>query len=95
MLAPLLIFAKRWQFCSFISSVKFGCVCSNRVSPNGKSIGEVREFEELKVQERPNGADIFSMKRTYKKIVEWKNSGGKKSGVVQLRLSSRILPIQC
>ncbi|WP_159447616.1 hypothetical protein [Soonwooa buanensis] len=47
-----------------------------RLAANGKSIGEVRAFEELKVQERPNGADIFSMKRTYKKIVEWKNSGG-------------------
>jgi len=27
---------------------------------NGKSIGEVRAFEELKVQERPNGADALS-----------------------------------
>jgi hypothetical protein len=31
------------------------------MSANGKSIGEVRAFEELKVQERPNGANIFSM----------------------------------
>jgi len=28
---------------------------------NGKSIGEVRAFEELKVQEKLNGADAFSM----------------------------------
>jgi hypothetical protein len=28
---------------------------------NGKSIGEVRAFEELKVQERLNLADAFSM----------------------------------
>ncbi|QIG88583.1 hypothetical protein G6R40_02405 [Chryseobacterium sp. POL2] len=46
------------------------------ITANGKSIGEVRAFEELKVQERPNVADIFSMKRTYKNLVEWKNSGG-------------------
>jgi len=31
------------------------------MSANGKSIGEVRAFEELKVQERPNEADIFSV----------------------------------
>jgi len=36
-------------------------VC-HKLTDNGKSIGEVRAFEELKVQERPNGADIFSMK---------------------------------
>ena len=44
-------------------------------SGNGKSIGEVRIFEELSVQEKPSVADIFSMKRTYKKNVKWKNSG--------------------
>ena len=34
---------------------------------NGKSIGEVRAFEELKVQERPNGADAFSDCLNYEK----------------------------
>jgi len=29
------------------------------ITANGKSIGEVWAFEELKVQERPNVADIF------------------------------------
>ena len=47
-----------------------------KISYNGKSIGEVRAFEEQNVQERPNGADIFSMKLNYKNNVEWKNSGG-------------------
>jgi hypothetical protein len=37
------------------------------ISPNGKSIGEVRAFEELKVQEKLNGADAFSILLTYKK----------------------------
>ena len=32
----------------------------HKITANGKSIGEVRAFEELKVQERPNGADAFS-----------------------------------
>ena len=57
-----------------------------RLSHNGKSIGEVRAFEEQNVQESSDVADIFSMKRTYKKIVEWKNSGGKKSGIFQFRV---------
>jgi len=35
-------------------------VILDKLSANGKSIGEVRDFEELKVQERPNGADAFS-----------------------------------
>ena len=48
------------------------------MTDNGKSIGEVRAFEELKVQGSSDVADIFSMKRTYKKLVEWKNSGGEK-----------------
>ena len=56
------------------------------MSYNGKSIGEVRAFEERKVQESSDVADIFSMKRTYKKLVEWKNSGGKKSGIFQFRV---------
>ena len=30
-----------------------------KISHNGKSIGEVRDFEELKVQEFPIVADIF------------------------------------
>ena len=30
------------------------------MSHNGKSIGEVRAFEEQNVQFRPNGADVFS-----------------------------------
>ena len=38
------------------------------MSHNGKSIGEVRDFEELKVQERLNGADAFSMELNYKKM---------------------------
>ncbi|MGX9985911.1 hypothetical protein [Soonwooa purpurea] len=40
------------------------------ITANGKSIGEVRAFEELKVQGSSDVADIFSMKRTYKKLVE-------------------------
>ncbi|WP_374365396.1 hypothetical protein [Cloacibacterium sp.] len=62
---------------------------------NGKSIGEVRVFEELKVQERLNGANIFSMKLIYKKLVELKNIGGKKCKIFQFNTSSRILPIPC
>ena len=31
-----------------------------KISHNGKSIGEVRAFEELKVQEKPNVANAFS-----------------------------------
>jgi len=31
------------------------------ITANGKSIGEVRAFGELKVQERLNEADAFSM----------------------------------
>jgi len=54
------------------------------MSHNGKSIGEVRAFEELKVQGSLNVADIFSMKRTYKKLVKWKNSGVKILQKVQL-----------
>jgi hypothetical protein len=65
------------------------------VSHNGKSIGEVRAFEELKVQESSDVADIFSMKRTYKKIVKWKNSGGKSCRIFQFTTYPRILPIQC
>jgi len=38
------------------------------LADNGKSIGEVRDFEELKVQERPNEADAFSMELNYKKM---------------------------
>ena len=62
---------------------------------NGKSIGEVREFEELKVQERPNEADAFSMELSYKKNVELKSSGGKKAEDFQFRAKPRILPIPC
>ena len=38
------------------------------ITANGKSIGEVRAFEELKVQEIQNGANAFSMKLNYKKM---------------------------
>jgi len=38
------------------------------MSYNGKSIGEVRDFEGLKVQETPNVADIFSVELNYKKL---------------------------
>ena len=38
------------------------------MAANGKSIGEVRAFEELKVQERPNEANAFSIMLTYKKM---------------------------
>jgi len=38
------------------------------ISPYGKSIGEVRAFEELKVQERLNVANAFSLLLTYKKM---------------------------
>jgi len=67
----------------------------NIIAYNGKSIGEVRAFEERKVQESSDVADIFSMKRTYKKLVEWKNSGGESSRIFQFSTSPRILPIQC
>jgi len=40
----------------------------DKLSANGKSIGEVRTFEELKVQERPNEADIFFVELNYKKM---------------------------
>ncbi|QIG88633.1 hypothetical protein G6R40_02870 [Chryseobacterium sp. POL2] len=43
------------------------------ISANGKSIGEVREFEGLKVQEFRNVADAFSLLLTYKKIAELKS----------------------
>lgn len=38
------------------------------MSHNGKSIGEVRAFEEQKVQGRPNVANAFSIMLTYKKL---------------------------
>ncbi|UOE39149.1 hypothetical protein [Chryseobacterium oryzae] len=38
------------------------------IADNGKSIGEVRAFGELKVQERPNVADAFSMELNYEKM---------------------------
>ena len=41
---------------------------SDRVADNGKSIGEVRDFEELNVQEFTNVANAFSMKLNYKKM---------------------------
>ena len=47
-----------------------------KMSPNGKSIGEVRAKNKRMCDFRPNGADIFSMKLNYKNNVEWKNSGG-------------------
>jgi hypothetical protein len=31
----------------------------DKIADNGKSIGEVRDFEELKVQETPNVANAF------------------------------------
>jgi len=43
------------------------CTMLDTLSANGKSIGEVRAFEELKVQESSNGADAFSILLTYKK----------------------------
>lgn len=39
-----------------------------KVAANGKSIGEVRDFEELNVQEFTNVANAFSMKLNYKKM---------------------------
>ena len=38
------------------------------ITANGKSIGEVRDFEELKVQEIQNVANAFSILLTYKKL---------------------------
>ena len=38
------------------------------IATNGKSIGEVRDFEEQKVQERPNVANAFSILLTYKNL---------------------------
>ncbi|MGX9987478.1 hypothetical protein [Soonwooa purpurea] len=40
----------------------------DKITANGKSIGEVREFEGLKVQEFRNVADAFSLLLTYKKL---------------------------
>ena len=42
------------------------------ITANGKSIGEVRVFEELKVQEIQNVANAFSILLTYKKLQNWK-----------------------
>ena len=42
------------------------------ITANGKSIGEVRAFEELKVQEIQNVANAFSILLTYKKLQNWK-----------------------
>lgn len=42
--------------------------CLFKVAYNGKSIGEVRDFEELNVQEFTNVANAFSMKLNYKKM---------------------------
>jgi hypothetical protein len=39
-----------------------------KITLNGKSIGEVRAFEELKVQGTTNGANAFSIMLTYKKL---------------------------
>ena len=38
------------------------------IAGNGKSIGEVRAFEEPKVQESLHVADAFSMELNYKKM---------------------------
>jgi len=40
----------------------------HRITANGKSIGEVRAFEEQDVQEKPNVANAFSILLTYKKL---------------------------
>ena len=40
----------------------------SNIADNGKSIGEVRAFEELKVLEKPNVANAFSILLTYKKL---------------------------
>ena len=40
--------------------------CAEYIAYNGKSIGEVRAFEEQKVQERPNVADAFFGLLNYK-----------------------------
>ena len=45
----------------------YTCNCF-AISANGKSIGEVRDFEELKVQGKPNVANAFSILLTYKKL---------------------------
>ena len=44
------------------------CTIVVKITDNGKSIGEVRAFEEQKVQETPNVANAFSMKLNYKKM---------------------------
>jgi len=38
------------------------------ITHNGKSIGEVRAFEELEVLEKPNVANAFSILLTYKNL---------------------------
>ena len=43
-------------------------VIFDRITANGKSIAEVREKEELKVQFRPNEANAFFVKLNYKKM---------------------------
>ena len=48
---------------------------------NGKSIGEVRAFEEQNVQERPNGADAFFGLLNYKNNQYEKAAAAKKDKI--------------
>lgn len=64
------------------------------MSHNGKSIGEVRAFEELKVQRNLNVANAFSILLTYKKSRIEKHERNNISAF-QFCTSRRILIIQC
>jgi len=61
------------------------------IATNGKSIGEVRAFEEQKVQETPNVANAFSILLTYKKNAELKSM----SGLFFLLFNFALLPAFC
>ena len=63
------------------------------ITANGKSIGEVRAFEELQVQERPIEAYAFSMELNYFFCRIEKHERNNISAF-QFTPSPRILPIQ-
>jgi len=57
--------------------VEFICLaCWSIFAANGKSIGEVRAFEELKVLEKPNVANAFSNTANLQKNAELKSIRG-------------------
>ncbi|QIG88659.1 hypothetical protein G6R40_02795 [Chryseobacterium sp. POL2] len=65
------------------------------MSYNGKSIGEVRAFEELKVQERLSVADAFFGLLNYKNNQYGKSNRRINAKNISTCVSPRILPIHC